>query len=208
MKIVTLIMAMTIIMNSCILVIDKKQASGSLTSTDSSKAFGLKQDTLKAPIIADTQTINKPTTYYIDTRNVHPQQLIEFSKTLIGVPYRYGSSNPDVGFDCSGFITYAFGHFGILVPRSSIDFTKAGKEIPIENSKGGDLILFTGTDSTERFVGHIGLIISNDNKEVSFIHSTSGKQFGVTITPFNDYYKSRYLKTVRVFKENDTNYAP
>ena len=77
-----------------------------------------------------------------------------------------------------------FGHFGIVVPRSSIDFTDAGKEIPIENSKGGDLILFTGTDSTERFVGHIGLIVSNENNRLSFIHSSSGKKYGVTITPF------------------------
>lgn len=204
MKIVTPFIFMTIFLNSCILVIDKKPAGGNLTSTDSSKAFGIKQDTVKTPLPSDSQTLNQSFAYHIDTRNVHPQQLIEFSKTLIGIPYKYGSTNPEVGFDCSGFITYTFGHFGILVPRSSIDFTKAGKEISIENSKGGDLILFTGTDSTERFVGHIGLIISNDNNQVSFIHSTSGKQYGVTITPFNDYYKSRYLKTVRVFRENDS----
>src|SRR5689334_16795780 len=133
MKIVTLIMFMTILLNSCILIVDKKQDTGSLTSIDSSKAFGVKQDTVKTPVAVDTATINQFSSYHIDTRNVHPQQLIEFSKTLIGVPYKYGSSNPDVGFDCSGFITYAFGHFGILVPRSSIDFTKAGKDIPIEN---------------------------------------------------------------------------
>ena len=195
---------MTILFNSCILVIDKKQAGGSLTSTDSSKAYGIKTDTVKTPV-ADTQNITQSTVYHIDTRNVQPQQLVEFSKTLIGVPYKYGSSDPDIGFDCSGFITYTFAHFGIVVPRSSIDFTKAGKDISIENSKGGDLILFTGTDSTERFVGHIGLIVSNENNQVSFIHSTSGKQYGVTITPFNDYYKSRYMKIVRVFKQNDLN---
>lgn len=205
MKIATLILMMTIIFNSCILVIDRKQSGENITSTDSSKAYGPKQDTLKTPAIVDTQSIAPSTAYHIDTKNVHPEQVVEFGKTLIGVPYKYGSSNPDVGFDCSGFITYTFGHFGIVVPRSSIDFTSAGKEIQIENSKQGDLILFTGTDSTERFVGHIGLIVSNNNNQVSFIHSTSGKQYGVTITTFNDYYKSRYLKTVRIFRENDAN---
>ena len=116
---------MIILLNSCILVIDKKPPGGTLTSTDSSKAFGRRQDTVKTPLAVDTQTITQSFAYHIDTRNVRPQQLIEFSKTLIGVPYKYGSSNPDIGFDCSGFITYTFGHFGILVPRSSIDFTKA-----------------------------------------------------------------------------------
>ncbi|MBO9683534.1 MAG: C40 family peptidase [Flavisolibacter sp.] len=139
----------------------------------------------------------------IHTKNVHPQQVVDFAKTLIGTPYKYASSDPKVGFDCSGFITYVFTHFNIIVPRSSIDFTNVGKEISTDNAKPGDLILFTGTDSTEKFVGHMGLIVSNQNKQLEFIHSTSGKKYGVTITPLNDYYQSRYVKTIRIFPEND-----
>jgi cell wall-associated NlpC family hydrolase len=138
----------------------------------------------------------------INTRNVHPNELVNFAETLIGVPYRYGSTNPAVGFDCSGFITYVFNHFHIKVPRSSIDFTDVGKEIPLQSAKRGDIILFTGTDSTERFVGHMGIITSNTDT-LRFIHSTSGKQYGVTITPLNKYYQGRFVKTLRVFKQND-----
>ncbi len=76
-------------------------------------------------------------------------------------------------------------------------------EIPVEKSKPGDLILFTGTDSTERSVGHMGIIISNDAIQTLFIHSTSGKANGVTITPLNDYYKRRFVKVIRVFKQNN-----
>ena len=107
-----------------------------------------------------------------------------------------------MGFDCSGFITYVFHHFNIVVPRSSIDFTEVGQEIAAEQAKPGDLILFTGTDSTERFVGHMGLIVSNENGQLNFIHSTSGKQKGVTITPLNGYYQGRYMKTIRIFPQN------
>lgn len=139
----------------------------------------------------------------VQTNNVHPQEVVEFAKTLIGIPYLYGSTDPNVGFDCSGFITYVFNHFKILVPRSSIDFTNVGKTITMENAKPGDLILFTGTDSTEKFVGHMGLIVSNENDLLEFIHSTSGKKYGVTITPLSDYYRGRYVKTVRIFPEND-----
>lgn len=139
----------------------------------------------------------------VHTKNVHPQQVVDFAKTLIGVPYKYASSDPVKGFDCSGFITYVFSHFQIIVPRSSIDFTNVGRSIPPDSAKTGDLILFTGTDSTEKFVGHMGLVVSNQNRELSFIHSTSGKQYGVTITLLNDYYRSRYVKTIRIFPEND-----
>jgi len=138
----------------------------------------------------------------IDTKNVHPNDLVNFAETLIGIPYRYGSTDPKIGFDCSGFITHVFNHFKISVPRSSIDFTNVGKEIPSALAKRGDIILFTGTDSTERFVGHMGIVVSNTDT-LKFIHSTSGKAYGVTISPLSDYYKGRFVKTLRVFKQNN-----
>lgn len=137
----------------------------------------------------------------IDTRGVPPAELVAFAKTQMGVPYLYGSTDPAKGFDCSGFITYVFKHFDIVVPRSSIDFTNVGTEVSAAQAKAGDLILFTGTDSTERFVGHMGIVVENTDT-LRFIHSTSGRQHGVTITPLNNYYKGRYVKTIRVFPQN------
>ena len=135
----------------------------------------------------------------IDTKDTSPTELIKFAKTLIGIPYKWGSIEPQEGFDCSGFITYVFNHFQIAVPRSSVDFTNVGEEIPVSESKPGDLILFTGTDSTIRIVGHMGIIVSNADS-TSFIHSTSGKAYGVTITPLNSYYQGRFVKTIRIFR--------
>jgi cell wall-associated NlpC family hydrolase len=141
----------------------------------------------------------------INTGNIQPHDIIDFSKTLIGVKYKYGSIDPSQGFDCSGFITYVFNHFNIQVPRSSIDFTEVGRTVPRDSAKPGDLVLFTGTDSTERFVGHMGIIVSNTNGLVEFIHSTSGKAFGVTITPLSNYYLGRYARTARIFPQNERN---
>ncbi|GAC1418276.1 MAG: hypothetical protein NVS1B13_06290 [Flavisolibacter sp.] len=135
----------------------------------------------------------------IDTKKIRPREVVAYAKTLIGIRYRYGSTDPLKGFDCSGFITYLFNHFGIQVPRSSIDFTSVGKAVPLSESRYGDLILFTGTDETKSYVGHMGLIVKNENGNLEFIHSTSGKAYGVTITSFNDYYRNRYVKTVRIF---------
>src|SRR5687768_13606220 len=72
--------------------------------------------------------------------------LINFAQSLKGTPYRYGCSDPKKGFDCSGFVMYVFKHFQMTVPRSSIDFTKVGKEVELKEALPGDLILFTGTD--------------------------------------------------------------
>jgi cell wall-associated NlpC family hydrolase len=149
------------------------------------------QDTVLLPPAAD-----------VNTGRVHPDSVVAFARTLVGTPYVYASTNPKVGFDCSGFITYVFNHFGIAVPRSSIDFTQVGKTIPVPEAKRGDLILFTGTDSTERTIGHMGLVVANGN-ELEFIHSTSGKAMGVTITPLNAYYKKRFVRVARIFPQND-----
>jgi cell wall-associated NlpC family hydrolase len=204
MKMVCCMLAVEMIC-SCNLFFKPKEEGSAAISIDSSYAF---DSLLRKDSVREDQTINADTAIInpgeiINTKKVHPDEVVSFAETLIGIPYHYGSADPEVGFDCSGFITYVFNHFHITVPRSSIDFTYAGKEVPVASSKPGDLILFTGTDSTEHFVGHMGIIVSHINDSVLFIHSTSGKSYSVTITPLNDYYKSRFVKTIRVFKQND-----
>lgn len=179
------------------------KADNQLVETGSPATHSLRVDSFKADNTLNHDTVSLIPSKDIDTKNVPPNNLVNFAETLMGTPYVYASSNPKVGFDCSGFITYVFNHFGISVPRSSIDFTGVGKEIPAAKAKRGDIILFTGTDSTERFVGHMGIVVSNSDT-LRFIHSTSGKAMGVTITPLNKYYLGRFVKTIRVFPQNDT----
>ena len=156
-------------------------------------------DTILPPV-KDVITENKQT---LEINTISPQAVVSFAETLVGVPYKYGSIDPHYGFDCSGFITYVFRHFGIEVPRSSVDFTNVGKEISTSQAKPGDLILFTGTDANKRVVGHMGIVRSNNKDSLEFIHSSSGKAYGVVITPLNEHYDKRYMKTIRVLKKND-----
>lgn len=192
--------------SSCIFVVEQDEDGAeqrdSLQVTDSLPAFD--SDSV-GPELTDTatNTLQLPEGH-IDTRGVQPNQIVEFAKTLIGTPYLYGSTNPQQGFDCSGFITYVFNRFSIIVPRSSIDFTNVGREIAVTEAKPGDVILFTGTNPDERFVGHMGIVVQADAEGLQFIHSTSGKAYGVTITPLNEGYKRRYVKTIRIFPQNDS----
>ena len=159
----------------------------------------VRADTLAADsLYRNSTSLPAPGSSIIHTGNVSPESLVAFSKTLVGVPYKYASADPAQGFDCSGFISYVFNHFNIEVPRSSVDFTNAGTPVQKEQSKAGDLILFTGTDTLETQVGHMGIITENTDS-IRFIHSTSGKKYGVTITPLNEYYLKRFVKVIRVF---------
>ena len=175
----------------------------------------------KKPVVVDVETsiLQRDTPPGVDRNNrltdstatisftnhsATPNSLLAFAETLIGKPYVYGSSDPEVGFDCSGFITYVFGHFKIAVPRSSIDFTNVGKPVSVGTAKKGDIILFTGTNPSERFVGHMGLVVSNDTTGLHFIHSSSGKVMGVTVSALDVRYLKRFIGVRRIFTVNDS----
>ena len=203
---VAFFLGVTFLLTACDITIRQSDEGMQSVAIDSSSAYASPIDSIRSSDSSkednmqpfDTTEVKRGEV--IDVKNVHPNDIVNFAETLIGTPYRYGSTDAKVGFDCSGFITYVFNHFNIVVPRSSIDFTNVGKEIPPSSAKRGDIILFTGTDSTERFVGHMGIVVSNTDT-LRFIHSTSGKAYGVTITPLSNYYKGRFVKTIRLFKQ-------
>ncbi|HET7119523.1 MAG TPA: C40 family peptidase [Hanamia sp.] len=140
---------------------------------------------------------NKAPVYKIDTRNISADDVVAFSETLIGTKYTYGSSVKEKGFDCSGFVNYVFNHFKISVPRTSVDFTNAGDEVPIEDSKPGDIILFTGHNEKSGVVGHLGIITENKNGNLQFIHASESR--GVIVSGMNSYFIPRFVKVNRVF---------
>lgn len=195
----------------CLVAITSLNFSGCL-DTEKSSTPGLAGDTVSKVLVKDNipakpdssrlqqlHNTNDQTILRIETGTTRPAEVVDFSKTLIGVPYKYASTDPAIGFDCSGFITHVFNHFGITVPRSSVDFTNVKTEIPLTQARPGDLILFTGTDSTIRIIGHMGIVAGNNDGKLEFIHSTSGKAKGVVITPFERYYQGRFVKVIRIF---------
>ncbi len=61
----------------------------------------------------------------------------------LGVPYKWGGTDPATGLDCSGFVQRAYGDVGITLPRVSRDQAKVGTEVPsLDQAKPGDLIAF------------------------------------------------------------------
>lgn len=135
------------------------------------------------------------------TDKMPADSIIMFAKAYMGTKYKYANCEPKKGFDCSGFVFYVFNHFGIKVPRASMAYEKLGKKIPVDSCRKGDVIVFTGTKPKNRRPGHVGIIISEKNEEIRFIHSSSGKKNnGVVVTNYSNsaYYKSRFIKVVRL----------
>lgn len=144
----------------------------------------------------------KKTTYpsvKINTGYTTPGEIINYAKTFIGTPYRYAHANPEIGFDCSGFVMYVFNHFNITVPRKSTYYTYAGMQVKEKDARPGDIILFTGTNKKIRVVGHMGIVEDNNEGKLSFLHASSGKEYAVTRSVLENSYRGRLIKIIRVF---------
>ncbi|HAP70191.1 MAG TPA: NlpC/P60 family protein [Flavobacteriales bacterium] len=143
---------------------------------------------------------NEPITENADSLAVQSDTLVSLATSLLGVPYRYGGITPEQGFDCSGFVKYVFSNFGFDIPRTTIEIANYGEEIHVDSCKKGDIILFSGRNKEKRPIGHDGIIISDVNEPLEFIHSATSNNRGIVITAYDalDYYKNRFVKVIRV----------
>lgn len=121
------------------------------------------------------------------------ERIVATAMQYLGCPYVYKGSSPK-GFDCSGFTQYVYKQFGINISRSSSTQANDGVRVDREDLQIGDLLIFTGTRSSTP--GHTGIYIGNGK----FIHSSSGKARGVTISDLDsEYYNKRFLYGRRLY---------
>lgn len=115
------------------------------------------------------------------------KELIDYAKSYLGSPYRYGGNNPS-GIDCSGFVKNVYGKFGVKLPRTARQQYTTGKDIDRGDLSTGDLIFFGRGRS--RDPSHVGIFLEDDK----FIHSSARKNGGVRIDSLGDnFYRHSYL---------------
>lgn len=95
------------------------------------------------------------------------ERVIPTAEEYIGVPYRYGGTSPNSGFDCSGFVQYVYAIQGVDLPRTSRQMAGAGRSVEpsVRSLEVGDLMLFTQNGR----ISHVAIYAGNHR----FIHSSS-----------------------------------
>lgn len=127
------------------------------------------------------------------------KEVIAYAKGFIGRPYSYGSKGPK-SFDCSGFTSYVFKNFQILLNSSSQEQSRQGERISRKDIRPGDLLFFKGRNSNSG-IGHVGLAIDVDeNGEVSFIHASTSQGVRIDQLDSDPYYRSRYVCARRILE--------
>lgn len=177
------------------------------------------QTTPKEPQVQDVSQKAPAQTLLASGITVDSNEVTNFSKTLLGVPYVWGGTSLE-GFDCSGFVQYVYKKYEMDLSRSTYTQIKQGKSIALSDIKENDLVFFdtrassmltkaksqgvSGTLDTiiinESDTGnskklypseptHVGMYIGNGK----MIHASSSKKQVVVEVLENDYFKDRIV---------------
>ncbi len=117
-------------------------------------------------------------------------QVIAYAKQFMGLPYVYGSAGPN-SFDCSGYTSYVYKHFGYSLNRSAAGQYSNGTPIDMSQIQPGDLILWRAYGSSKAAT-HVGIYIGNNQ----YIHASSTGKC-ITINDMDYGANSRYVVGVR-----------
>ncbi|CAM3833108.1 LysM peptidoglycan-binding domain-containing protein [Mesobacillus thioparans] len=145
----------------------------------------------KLKVSNQAETKDKVTT---DTTAQKPVQtsepdIISIAKEYMGVPYVWAGSTPD-GFDCSGFIYYAYNKAGKQMGRYSSE-GYYNRSFYVNEPQPGDLVFFENT--YKKGISHMGIYLGNNE----FIHAgTSG---GVMISSLSETYYAKHFEGFKRF---------
>lgn len=118
-------------------------------------------------------------------------QILAKATEYLGTPYVYGGASPS-GFDCSGFVYYVYGTFGISVGRTPDAQHSAGTTVDKANLQPGDIVLFANTYSSG--ISHSGIYAGNGQ----FIHSPNSRSTVSYSDLTSGYWSEHFYCGVRV----------
>lgn len=156
------------------------------------------QDGLQAQSIGGTTIMPTPGTPST-LPDVDLDALLTKATTYVGTPYVFGSAPyPQSGtFDCSSFVQYVYGQYGVKLKRSSRQQATQGQRITKSQLMKGDLIFFSvpGRFASNQTVGHVAIYMGNDQ----IIHTVSPQRGGVYVAKFSGTtWERRFLLARRV----------
>lgn len=99
---------------------------------------------------------------------LHGEAIVSGAERYVGTRYRYGGDSPGEGFDCSGFVQYAYRRQGVELPRTSAAMARGGESVPLRERelRAGDLMFFADDG---RRIDHVAIYAGGGR----MLHSTA-----------------------------------
>jgi peptidoglycan DL-endopeptidase CwlO len=86
------------------------------------------------------------------------QTAIAYAEAQLGKPYLWGADGPDA-FDCSGLVYAAYKSAGIVIGRTTYQWSQDGQAVPLSKIEPGDLLFYAGSDGSATDPGHVVMYI-------------------------------------------------
>jgi len=140
---------------------DKQDLDKLLVSLGSYSSGGTSKSV--ATSLSNINSIRNSTQSYVPSRgsaSISSNAIVAYSSNFLGTPYRWGANGPNA-FDCSGFTSYVFRHFGISLPRTASGQQSVGVAVSRSELKPGDLVFFGSP------AHHVGIYVGDG----CYIHS-------------------------------------
>lgn len=128
----------------------------------------------------------------LSAQGIVMQGVVDRALGYIGVPYRFGGSNPQTGFDCSGLVNHVFREtLGVVLPRTSRQLAGIGVAVARDQLRPGDLVFFNTRGAAN---SHVGIYLG----EGRFVHAPRARTL-VRIDSLDDVgYRGRFEGARRV----------
>ncbi|GGA77036.1 C40 family peptidase [Ornithinibacillus halotolerans] len=109
----------------------------------------------------------------------------------IGTPYVWAGKGPG-GFDCSGFVSWAYGQAGVSLPSSTSAMQYSGIKVSYSDIRPGDLVFF----NTYKTNGHVGIYVGN-GKFIGAQNSTGLAVADMTSGYWKDHFSGHVRRVVQ-----------
>ena len=129
---------------------ETQQTTQQETQKPVSQAISVRTTPATHSVAPKTVQVQNVPTVNTDIRS----QLVVKAKSLLGIPYVWGGTNPASGLDCSGLTSWCYSQIGKNIGRTTYNQDATGTHVSLNDLQPGDLILEYGK-------GHVAMYIGN-----------------------------------------------
>ena len=158
--------------------------------------------TAKSPLASIEERGANPKGPFAKLTEVQRDSIIENSRSLLGIRYKWAGATPEKGVDCSGLVQYVFAKLGIDLPHHAADLAKLGQSVAKDTAEmqPGDLLVFSTMKSKR--ISHVGIYVGDG----MMVHASSDQK-SVVETPVVEYRGLQLRGVRRVFSVDSTHKA-